>query len=124
MAPLLTIECKHKAVKTTIGRKNAYFHNLSDADIISQVLDDNGFSEVEIESTDGTHKEIVQYNATDWDFILSRTEANGNIILTNDEKIVIKKPTVSGEPDLSLLHGTTIMELDAEMDSRNQYTSV
>ncbi|EOR94503.1 Rhs element Vgr protein [Arcticibacter svalbardensis MN12-7] len=124
MAPLLTVECKHKAVKTSIGRKNAYFHNLSDSDIITQILSDDGFSDLDIESTNVNHKEMVQYNCTDWDFILSRAEANGNIILTNDEKIVIKKPKVTSDITLSLLHGATIIELDAEMDSRNQFTSV
>ncbi|ETZ22019.1 type VI secretion system tip protein VgrG [Pedobacter sp. V48] len=124
MAPLLTVECRHKAIKTTIGRKNAYFHDLPDSDIITKILEDAGFTDINIESTDVTYKEMVQYNSTDWDFILSRAEANGNIILTNDENIVIKKPTVTGEAILSLLHGATIIELDAEMDSRNQYTSV
>ena len=126
VSPNLIIECKHKAVKTTIGRKNAYFHDLTDADIISQVFESNSFSssDLEIESTDVTHKEMVQYNCTDWDFILSRAEATGNVIITNDEKIVTKKPTVSGDATLSLLHGATVMELDAEMDSRNQFTAV
>ncbi|WP_449437224.1 phage late control D family protein [Pedobacter steynii] len=124
MAPLLTVECKHKAVKTTIGRKNAYFHALTDSDIITQVLNDADFTDIQIESTNVTHKEMVQYNSTDWDFILSRAEANGNIVLTNDENIITKKPTVTGDAVLSLLHGATIIELDAEMDSRNQYTSV
>ncbi|WP_295721215.1 type VI secretion system tip protein VgrG [Mucilaginibacter sp.] len=126
VSPNLVIECKHKAVKTTIGRKNAYFHDLTDADIISQILESDGFasSDLDIGSTDVTYKEMVQYNSTDWDFILSRAEATGNVILTNDDKIVTKKPTVSGDATLSLLHGATVMELDAEMDSRNQFTAV
>ena len=124
MAPLLTVTCKHAAIKTTVGRKNAYFHDLTDADIITQILEDAGFDETDVESTSVIHKEMVQYNCSDWDFILSRAEANGNVILTNDESISIKKPKVNGDAALSLLHGATIMELDAEMDSRNQYSSV
>lgn len=125
-APQLIIECKHKVVKATVGRKSTYFHEKTDSDIISEILEANGFStaDLEVESTSISHKEMVQYNATDWDFILSRAEANGQVIVTNDEKIIIKKPTVSGAADLSLLHGATIIELDAEMDSRNQYKSV
>lgn len=126
VASHLTIECKHKVIKATIGRKNAYFHDVTDSDIISKVLEGNGISssDLDIESTDVTHKEMVQYNATDWDFILSRAEVNGKLIFSNDEKVVVKKPTVSGDADLSLLHGATIMELEAEMDSRNQFNAV
>lgn len=125
-APQLILECKHKAVKTTVGRKNACFHDSTDSDAFEQILKDNGFEsgEIDIESSTLQHEELVQYNCTDWDFILSRTEAIGRVILTNDEKITIKTPTVSGDAALSLLHGSTIIELDAEMDSRNDYSSV
>jgi Rhs element Vgr protein len=125
-APQLIVECKHKVVKATVGRNSAYFHEKTDSDIISEILEANEFStsDLEVESTSTSHKEMVQYNATDWDFVLSRAEANGQVIITKDEKIITKKPTVSGDADLSLLHGATIIELDAEMDSRNQYKSV
>lgn len=124
--PQLIIECKHKAVKTTSGRKNACFHDMTDADVFDKILKDCGFSaaEMDIQSSTLSHKELVQYNCTDWDFILNRAEMVGKVILTNDEKIVIKTPTVTGEAALSLSYGNTIIELDAEMDSRNQYASV
>ena len=126
-APQLIIECKHKAVKVTIGRKSACFHEKTDTDVFKKILEDAGFKSEEIDIPSPTtlsHKELIQYNCTDWDFILNRAEMIGNIILTNDEKITIKAPTVSGEAALSLLYGATIIELDAEMDSRNQYTAV
>ena len=44
--------------------------------------------------------------------------------LTNDEKIVMKAPDFSTTAVLSLLYGATIIELDAEMDSRTQYKAV
>ncbi|MXV49671.1 type VI secretion system tip protein VgrG [Pedobacter sp. HMF7647] len=123
-APQLIVECRHKAIKTTIGRKNAYFHDSTDSDIISQILQADGFNDVDIETSDLTHKEMVQYNTTDWDFILSRAEATGKVILTNDGKIETKTPTVTGDATLSLNHGDTLIELDAEMDSRNQFAAV
>src|SRR5690606_23822382 len=81
-------------------------------------------NELDIQDTIIEHKELVQYNSTDWDFMLNRAEMIGMVILTLDEKITIKSPTVSGEATLSLLYGDNIIELDAEMDSRNQYASV
>ena len=124
--PKLILECKHKAVKATVGRKNAVFHNIKDSDAFEQILRayDIGNGELDIEDSSFTHKELVQYNCTDWDFILNRTEMIGKLVLTNDENIVIKTPTVEGDAALSLLLGATIIELDAEMDSRNQYAAV
>lgn len=125
-SPQLLVECRHKAVKATIGRKNACFHDVTDSDAMTQIFKACGFSSNELDIEDSTlnHKELVQYNCTDWDFILNRAESIGKVILTLDEKITIKSPTVSGEAVLSLLYGDNIIELDAEMDSRNQYASV
>lgn len=125
-SPQLLVECKHKAVKATIGRKNGCFHDMTDSEAMTQIFKACGFSSNELDIEDSTlnHKELVQYNCTDWDFILNRAESIGKVILTLDEKITIKSPTVSGEAVLSLLYGDNIIELDAEMDSRNQYASV
>lgn len=125
-APEIIIECKHKIVKAAIGRKNACFHEMTDSDIFTKIIKTYGFStsQLDIESTALSHKEIVQYNSTDWDFILNRAEMVGKIILSNDDTIAIKSPTVSEDAALSLLYGDTIIELDAEMDSRNQYAAV
>lgn len=125
-APQLIIDCKHKAVKATVGRKSAYFHDKTDDQIISEILEANGFSssDLDLEATNTTHKEMVQYHTSDWDFILSRAEANGLVLITNDDQVLAKKPTVTDDIALPLLHGATIIELDAEMDSRNQYKAV
>jgi Rhs element Vgr protein len=123
-SPQLIVECRHRSVKTTIGRKNACFHESTDSDVFEKILQGYEFNELDIESSTLTHEELVQYNCTDWDFILNRAEMIGKIVLTNDEKIVIKTPTVTGDSALSLLLGATIIELDAEMDSRNQYATV
>jgi Rhs element Vgr protein len=126
VAPQLIIDCKHKVIKATIGRKSAYFHDQTDDSILTDILEANGFSsaELDLEPTSISHKEMVQYYTSDWDFILSRAEANGQVLITGDTKITTKKPTVGDDVALPLLHGATIIELDAEMDSRNQYKSV
>lgn len=126
IAPQLIIECRHKGVKATVGRKSACFHDMKDSDVIGKILKDGGFAagDMDIEASDLTHKELVQYNSTDWDFIVNRAEVIGKMVLTNDEKITVKAPSFAGATPLPLLLGATILELDAEMDSRNQYTAV
>lgn len=125
-APQLVITCRHKAVTTTLVRKSACYHNSTDDEIITGILHANGFAQdmLDIESCSLMHSELVQYNCTDWDFIINRAEVMGKMVLTNSEKIAIKAPTVAGEPSLSLLHGATILELDAELDPRNLVAGV
>src|SRR5690606_26589714 len=80
--------------------------------------------ELEIEDTGFTHNELVQYNSSDWDFIVTRAEAVGKVVITADDKISVCTPTVSGEPVLLLQYGNDLIELDIEMDSRYQFESV
>lgn len=122
----LVIECKHKAVKTTITRRSNCWHDMTDDAIIQEALQASGLSasDLDIESTTVSHPEMVQYNCTDWDFAVSRAEVAGKIVLTNDDKISIKAPDFTATAVLSLLYGATILELDADMDSRIQYKAV
>lgn len=119
----LTVDCKDEAVKLTIGRHCKYFENLSDSDAIQQIL--NGYSSLqsEVESTSFTRNELVQFHVSDWDFILSRAELNGRLVIVDDGKIMVKSPSISS-PVLDLLHGQTIYDLDAEMDARYQWKNV
>ncbi len=120
---LLTIECKDKSVKMTVGRKNSYFHESKDSEIIEEIIDKYGLDK-DIEATTLQHKEMVQYNCSDWDFILSRADVNGKLVVTDDGNIIIKKPDTAGEAILSLIYGSTILDFEAEMDARNQFSSV
>lgn len=122
----LVVECKHKAVKATIVKRSNCFHDKTDDAVITEVLKESGLrsTELDIAATTVTYPEMVQYNCTDWDFAVSRAEISGQMVLTNEDKIVIKAPDFTASASLSLLYGATIIELDAELDSRSQYKTV
>ena len=120
---VLKLVCKHEAVKMTIGRKTAYFYEVADNEIIDRVIRPYGFSS-DLESTIVTHPEMVQYYSTDWDFIVTRAEANGKFVYTEDDKIAVRSPNFDEATVLSLLHGATMLSAEAEMDARTQYKGV
>ncbi|MBA3962671.1 MAG: type VI secretion system tip protein VgrG [Chthoniobacterales bacterium] len=122
-APQLVVECRHAAVKLTIGRKNGYFFDKKDSDIMQDLLSKASLA-AEVEDTTVSYKQQVQYYSTDWDFLLTRAEANGKLVLTNSEKVEVKKPNLSGSPVCTLQFGATVLELDAEIDARSQYGAV
>ena len=77
-----------------------------------------------VESTQVTHKQQVQYYSADWDFLLARAESNGKLVFTNDDKVTVKAPDFGGTAVCTLLFGSTILEMDAEIDARLQYSAV
>lgn len=114
---VLIIEAKDKAIKLTGARKSAYFINKTDSDVITELA---GELQPDIETTSTTHKQLVQFDSTDWDFICTRAEANGMLVLTDDGTLVVKKPTADGTAVLTATYGDNIFEFEAEMDARRQ----
>lgn len=120
----LEIECCDEAIKATIGRKNVYYLEQTDADMIMDVISRNGLT-ADVESTKPAYAELVQYYATDWDFILTRAERNGLIVLVDAGKVSVVSPLPSKRPKvLQLTYGFNILEFDAEMDAQSQLISV
>ncbi|HVY04709.1 MAG TPA: type VI secretion system tip protein VgrG [Burkholderiales bacterium] len=119
----LIVECRHKAVRLTIGARNAVFSDQPDSDTISALLDGAGI-DGDVESTTVRHPQQVQYRTTDWDYLLTRAEANGKLVLTNDDGVAVRAPVVSGNPAVTLQYGATILELDVEVDARLQFSAV
>ncbi|MBV6441927.1 MAG: hypothetical protein EPGJADBJ_03620 [Saprospiraceae bacterium] len=122
-ASVLQVECRDKAVKMTVGRHNKYFTEVKDSDVMEELIGAYGLK-ANVESTPLKHKELVQYYSTDWDFLLSRAEMNGKLVLVSDGEINVKAPVMSGSASLSLTYGDTLYEFEAEMDARHQFKSV
>lgn len=122
-ASLLIIECKDEAVKLTIGRKSNYFYDVKDSDVFEEIIDTYGLDK-DIEATNFSHKELVQYNTSNWDFIVSRAQANGKLCFVENGKITISKPDVTSTAVETVTFGSSLLDFDAEMDARNQFAKV
>ncbi|TPG45290.1 type VI secretion system tip protein VgrG [Flavobacterium pectinovorum] len=122
-ASLLIIECKDEAVKLTIGRKSKYFYDVKDSEAFEEIIDAYGL-EKDVEATNFSHKELVQYNTSDWDFIVSRAQASGKLCFVENGKITISKPNVTAESVETVTFGSSLLDFDAEIDARNQFAKV
>ena len=121
-SPMLEVECKAKPIKMTTTPRSAFYKEMSDSDISSELLGKYSLSG-DVSDTSVTHKEMVQHHATDWDFMLMRAEANGQIVSVEDDQVVIKSPAEAESSDLSFEYGRNIFEFEGEMDARNQLPS-
>ena len=120
---VLIVDCRDEAVKMTSGNKKKYFVDKKDSDIMEEIIG-NYELQKEIEATTPELKEVVQFDASDWDFILCRAEANGQVVMVEDGKVKIAKPATGEDAVVTVRFGTTLLELDVEMDSRVQSTGI
>ncbi|MEZ0131186.1 type VI secretion system tip protein VgrG, partial [Flavobacterium sp. LBUM151] len=122
-ASLLIIECKDEAVKLTIGRKSKYFYDVKDSEAFEEIIDAYGLDK-DVEATNFSHKELIQYNTSDWDFMVSRAQANGKLCFVENGKITISKPNVTSASVETVTFGASLLDFDAEIDARNQFAKV
>ncbi len=119
----LIVECKDKAVKMTVGCKSKYYYDSKDSDIFEELIGAAGL-EKDVEATNTEHPSLVQYNATDWDFMLSRAQANGKLCFTENGKVTIAAPNLDQEEVETIAFGATMLDFDAEIDARHQVSKV
>ncbi len=115
----LVVECRDAAVKMTLGGKCRYFTEQKDSEIMEDIIGAYQLKK-DVQATAVDLKEVTQYHATDWDFLLCRAEANGRVVTVTDGKITVAPPASDSEPVVTVSYGATLLELDAEIDARLQ----
>lgn len=118
----LEVECRDEAVKMIVGRKCLTFSQQKDSDIMSSIIGTYGLS-ASVTATTTTWPEQVQYYATDWDFVLSRAEANGMMVTTINGTVTVAKPDANTTSVLTVGYGTGLMEFNADMNAVTQISS-
>ncbi len=119
----LIVECRDEAVKMTIGRNNANYVDQKDSDIIAKLIGAHGLH-ADVETTSFQHKALAQYSCSDWDFMLSRAAANGQLVIVTDGVVAVAAPQASISATLGVTYGNDLIEFHAEMDARSQLASV
>jgi Rhs element Vgr protein len=119
----LEVECRHAACKMTLGRRSAHYVDQSDSAVIESLIGRSGLS-ADVSSTSATHKELVQHDCTDWDFVLARADAMGLVTQCADGKLSVKAPDFDTAAALAVTWGTDLVEFTADIDARQQWKSV
>ncbi|GAB4477577.1 MAG: hypothetical protein OHK0057_27440 [Thermoflexibacter sp.] len=119
----LVVECRDEAVKMTVGRKTEVFTEKKDSEIISQIIGTYSNLKKDIEATETKYAEMVQYDTTDWDYLMTRAEKNGMLVIVNDGKVSVKKPKL-GAPKIEVVYGQSMSRFHGEIDARTQLSKV
>lgn len=118
----LELQCRDEAIKMTEGRRCAVFKKKTDSSIMGDLVKEAGLTFTG-DSTSKTYESLVQYQCSNWDFLLARAEYNGLIICVSGGEVSAKKPDFSASPDLVVTYGLDVIAFEAENSSIDQHTS-
>lgn len=115
----LLITCKDKAVKMTKGRFNAIFQKKKDSDAIQTLVGKYSGLSSSIDATSIEFPTLMQYNCSDWDFVVIRAELNNMSVVTDQNKVIVKKNDYSADPDFEINASQYVIDIDLNLDSEN-----
>ncbi len=118
----LVVDCHDKAVAMTVGRRNANHVDQTDSAVMQTLIGHYGLK-ADVEATEHEHRVVAQHFCTDWDFMLARAEANGQLVMVQDGTVAVRQPKASGEAVLTVEYGRDLIEFEAELDARSQLTA-
>ncbi len=127
---ILQLDCRDVAVCLTTQKKSGYFgEDVTDVDAFEECVGQykkggKKIIQTNFEPTENSHEGLVQYNASDWDFILTRAIANAQLLYTDNGILKTVTPTVKDTADYTLTYGEEIIEFEAEIDAKNQFDEV
>jgi Rhs element Vgr protein len=122
---LLRVEMKDAAVKLAQTRKSTVFRDQSDGEVIRKLIQQAGLRAGTVDSTKPKHPELVQYYCSDWDFILSRVDIHGLLVVAEDGEISVRRVDLSAAPKHKFEYGIDeIYDFEFGADAANQYPTV
>ena len=119
----LVLECADKAYKMTLGTQYAFFEKKKDSDMLTSVISAAGVTG-DVDATTLEHPVMIQYDETDWDFVVRRATANGMVVINSDGKVSVKKLDAAGTAALDLEYGSHIISFEGEIDAASQIKEV
>lgn len=120
----LLVDLKDRSVLLTRERHSQVFRDMKDSDAIRSLIGDAGL-QASVSATALQHKELVQYHATDWDFILSRADVMGLVVDAHLGKVSVVPMAPGGSPRRTLRWGQDdIVDFELELDGSSQWAGV
>jgi Rhs element Vgr protein len=123
-APRLRVICKDEAVKMSGSRVVLPFSDQAVSDSLTAVVGTYSSLSPTIASTTGTQANLVQYNRSDWDFVVTQAEANGQVVISDGGTFSTLKLATSGSDVVNLQYGNNVFSFDLQVNARTQVAAV
>ena len=120
----LIISCKDKAFEMTKVRSNAIFHDKTDSEAIKSIVGGHSGFNLKLDQTKEKIPANMQYDCTDWDFVLMRAEANNMVVTTHQNNLNIQKIDFSKEANFEIDSTQFVREIDLNLSSEDLVSEV
>ena len=121
----LRVELRDVAVAMTRRRNSAVHRDRRDDDVIRELVEHAGLKVGGIDEMSVEHGELIQYYASDWDFMLSRADVNGMVVIVDDGVLSVRAMAGDAETRARFEYGLDeIHEVELELDGGGQWSSV
>lgn len=135
---ILTVECRHYCQKMTLHERTRFHHHdanngasdeevakVKEEDVLEKLLEYYSDDQLKLELPDTSqlsveHDNMMQYNCSDWDFLVIRAEALGYVCLPEADKMKLLIPKVKPVATETLELGKDIFEYEAMYDETSQ----
>jgi len=120
----LRVELKDAAFVLTRSRRSAVFRDVTDSEAMASLLADAGLEAGVIDPTTIRHRELVQYQASDWDFLVSRAEVLGLAVTVHRGAVSVRRIALNASRR-RLDHGVDdVAEIALELDGSQQWAAI
>jgi uncharacterized protein involved in type VI secretion and phage assembly len=123
--PTLEATVKDKAVRLAGARHSKIWADTADSEAIQGMVEAATLTFGDTPDTQPVHKALVQYESTDWDFILSRADALSLVVVVQDGTISLKKMDPGAAAARTFSLGLDdITDIHFELDAATQTSSL
>ena len=120
----LVVELRDPVFRTTLGRHSRNFSDVTDADVIEQIVQLHPGLSSDVMPSLFTHAQIVQHQASDWDFMVMRAEMAGYAIVCVDGKLTAGPLKKAGLAAAEAVFGQGLLAAELELDAESQLASI
>ena len=118
----LNVECRARACRMAVARRTAHHLDQTDSDVVEGLIGGAGLV-ARVAAGSIRHEALVQHDCSDWDFMLARADATGWLVNVEGDTVSVQPPT-NASPALELTWGADLIDFEADIDARTQWTAV
>lgn len=112
----LRLELRDKALVLAQGRRTALYQDITDGDVFKRLVGNAGLKVGKIDATRFKHPALVQYQCSDWDFLLLRAEAQGRVVTVVDGAVSLIEPKAANAAEHKVSYGDEVYAFELEVD--------
>lgn len=119
----LIVECRASACRMAVARRTVHHTGQTDGEVIQALIAHAGLA-ASVAATTIRHGVLAQYDCSDWDFMLARADAMGLLVNVEGSTVSVQPPATDGPAALTVTWGNDLIDFDADIDARTQWSAV